>query len=239
MGREMSLEQLYCSDSQRRISYKSNPLLECPEIRKAWRSSRQCPWLSKSQKGRESPGENLGVKHWWSGLGDNAKKWIFESTCFHLNECWTGPVSGQHRFMAHLMTYDIRLHGKCAVVPDVWQDDKEFWSGVCPTTIHVGHRVSILHLAKTNNTSKCGFGFLGSFLANLVNDRLIQGVFCFTVNLWFWRLGLESVHVHNNLPRQKVEYLVSWREFGWGSCFLSPRQAVNPYQSTVGGSHST
>ena len=175
MGREMSLEQLYCSDSQRRISYKSNPLLECPEIRKAWRSSRQCPWLSKSQKGRESPGENLGVKHWWSGLGDNAKKWIFESTCFHLNECWTGPVSGQHRFMAQLVTYDIRLHGKCAVVPHVWQGILK--RSVSPT-IHVGHRVSMLHLAKkNNNSSKCGFGRSGSFLATLIQDRLIEGVF--------------------------------------------------------------
>ena len=141
-----------------------------------------------------------GVKHLWSGLGDNVKTWIFESTCFHLNECWTGPVSGQHRFMAHLMTYDIRLHGKCAVVPHVWQG---ILKRSVPPTIHVGHRVSMLHLAKkNNNSSKCGFGRSGSFLATLIQDRLIEGVFCFTVNLWFWRLSLESVHVHHSLPRQ-------------------------------------
>ena len=239
MGREMSLEQWYCSDSERRISYKFNPLLECPFLRKAWRSSGQCQWLSKSQKGRESPGENLGVKHWWSGLGDNAKKWIAESSWFPLKWMlnWSSHWSTSIYGLKHLMTYDITASWQCAVVPDVWQ--RILKRGVSPNNIDVGHRVSMLHLAKTNNTSKCGFGRSGSFLANLINDRLIQGVFCFTVNLWFWRLSLESVHVHNNLPRQKVEYLVSWREFGWGSCFLSPRQAVNPYQSTVGGSHST
>lgn len=147
-------------------------------------------------------GINLGVKHVWSGLGDNAKKWIFECSCFHLNECWTGPVSGQHRFMAWSISWPT-TYGFMANVPLYQMYDKEFWSGVCPPTIHVGHRVSMLHLAKNNdNSSKCGFGCSESFLATLIHDRLIEGVFYCTVNLWFWSLSLESLHVHHNLPRQ-------------------------------------
>ena len=121
MGRDMSLEQLYCSDSQRRISYKSNPLLECPEIRKASRPSRQCQWLSKSQKGRESPGINLGVKHVWSGLGDNAKKWIFESSWFPLK--WMLNWSSQWSTSIYGSAHDLRhtASWQCAIVPDVWQ----------------------------------------------------------------------------------------------------------------------